>query len=641
MLTYAWLILLFPALGFLYSAFIGRKVNRESCGFVGSAAVGLSFAVGFGAFLEMLQLPPDARSVELNLWTWIAAGQFTVPFSLLVDPLSILMVLVVTGVGFLIHVYATGYMRGDQDYPRFFALMNLFVLAMLMLVLAGNFLLLVVGWGGVGFSSYALIAFWYQKPENAAAGTKAFVVNTIGDIGLLFAAILIFLNFGTLDYNGVFAQASQRLGVDSPMATAIALLLLLGAAAKSAQLPLHVWLPDAMAGPTPVSALIHAATMVTAGVYLIARAYPLYLLSPTAMMVVATVGAVTALFAATIGLVQPNIKRVLAYSTVSQLGYMFLAVGVGAFAAGMFHLVTHAFFKALLFMAAGGVIHALAGEEDLNRMGGLWRRLPTMYVGFLIGALALTGFPPLSGFFSKDEIIFAAFASERGSALLGTLALLSVALTGFYIFRAVFMAFHGESRVDHHVSEHLHKPGPDMAGPVAVLTLLAAFGGYIQFIGGPGAVEHFLAPVFDRYAQPVAMLPGAQSMQLPLMATSVLLGLVGIGIAFMMYVARPALPRQIGSVVPRLYQLLLNKYYVDELYAVLFLRPGRRLGEWLSGTLDGLFTDGIVQAATRAVEVGSVSLRRLQTGFVRDYALGILGGALALVVYLLMAGGAR
>lgn len=641
MLTYAWLILLFPALGFLYSAFIGRKVNRESCGLAGGAAVGLSFAVGFGAFLELLRLPVEARSVELNLWTWVAAGQFTVPFSLLVDPLSILMVLVVTGVGFLIHVYATGYMRGDPDYPRFFALMNLFVLAMLMLVLAGNFLLLVVGWGGVGFSSYALIAFWYQKPENAAAGTKAFVVNTIGDIGLLFAAILIFLSFGTLEYDAVFAQASQTLGVDSSMATAIALLLLLGAAAKSAQLPLHVWLPDAMAGPTPVSALIHAATMVTAGVYLIARAHPLFLLSPTAMMVVATIGAVTALFAATIGLVQPNIKRVLAYSTVSQLGYMFVAVGVGAFAAGMFHLITHAFFKALLFMAAGGVIHALAGEEDLNRMGGLWRRLPAMYAGFLIGALALAGFPLLSGFFSKDEIIFAAFASERGSVLLGALVLLSVALTGFYIFRAVFMAFHGESRVDRHVSEHLHKPGLDMAGPVLVLTLLAAFGGYIQFIGGPGAIEHFLAPVFDRYAHPVAMLPGAQSIQLPLMAASVLLGLAGIGVAFMMYVSRPALPRQVGSRFQELYRLLLNKYYVDELYAALILRPGCLLGGWLSGTLDGLFTDGIVQAAARLVDAGSVGLRRLQTGFVRDYALGILGGALALVVYLLMAGGAR
>ena len=641
MLSNAWLILLFPALGFLYSALVGRLVSRGSCGVIASGAVGLSFLVGLLALFEMLALPAESRAVELRLYTWIAAGELSVPFSLLVDPLSIVMVLVVTGVGSLIHVYATGYMAGDPGYARFFALMNLFVLAMLVLVLAGNFLLLVVGWGGVGFSSYALIAFWFQKPENAAAGTKAFVVNTIGDVGLLLGIFLIFVNFGRLDYTVVFSQASQRLDHDGPMVTAIVLLLLVGAAAKSAQLPLHVWLPDAMAGPTPVSALIHAATMVTAGVYLIARAHPLYQLSPTAMTVVATIGALSALFSATIGLVQPNIKKVLAYSTISQLGYMFLGVGVGAFAAGMFHLVTHAFFKALLFLAAGGVIHALAGEEDLRRMGGLRSSLPTIYWGFMIGALALAGFPLLSGFFSKDEIVYAAFASEHGSAVLGAIALATVALTGFYAFRALFMAFHGESRVDDHVAHHLHSPGASMVVPVILLAILSAVGGYLQFLAGPGTLERFLEPVFHRYAEPVHVVPGGEAMQRPLMVISVALGLLGIALAYVTYVASPRLAERVGSWYPGLYRLLLNRWYVDELYGLLVVRPTRRLGDFLSDAVDPAFTDEIVRGAARAVQTGSLGLRRLQTGFLRDYALGVLAGAVLVVAYLLQVGGIR
>ncbi|HEX9015020.1 MAG TPA: NADH-quinone oxidoreductase subunit L, partial [Chloroflexota bacterium] len=369
-MTNAWLILLFPLLGFLYSALIGRVLSRRSCGIVASLAVGASFVVGLMALSEMLALPPESRHSYTVLYTWIAAGNLTVPFSLLLDPLSMTMVLVVTGVGFLIHVYATGYMHGDTGYARFFAYMNLFVLAMLMLVLSGNFVQLVVGWGGVGFSSYALISFWFHESKNAAAGTKAFVVNSVGDIGLILAIFLIWVKVGRVDYPGVFEKISGGVAFNGQYVTIICLLLFVAAAAKSAQFPLHIWLPDAMAGPTPVSAHIHAATMVTAGVYLVARMHPIFLLSPTAMGVVAAIGAFTALFAATIGLVQPNIKRVLAYSTVSQLGYMFVAVGVGAFTAGMFHLVTHAFFKATLFLSAGSVIHALGGEENLDRMGG-------------------------------------------------------------------------------------------------------------------------------------------------------------------------------------------------------------------------------------------------------------------------------
>lgn len=639
MLTGAWLIPLFPLLGFLYSALVGRTVSHRSCGLVGSAVVGLSFLTGLGVLFDLLALPEKSRAVDLVLYTWIGAGDLAVPFSILVDPLSVLMVLVVTGVGFLIHVYATGYMHGDPGYGRFFAYMNLFVLSMLMLVLAGNFVLLIVGWGGVGFSSYALISFWFHDPKNAAAGTKALVMNTIGDVGLILAAILVFLNFGRVDYSGVFEHASDKLPFNGPLVTAIALLLLLGAAAKSAQLPLHTWLPDAMAGPTPVSALIHAATMVTAGVYLVSRMHPIFLLSPTAMAVVATIGAVGAVFAATIGLVQPNLKRVLAYSTVSQLGYMFLAVGVGAFTAGMFHLVTHAFFKATLFLAAGGVIHALGGEEDLRRMGGLRRVVPVMYWGFLIGALANVGFPLTSGFFSKDKILFGAFASERGSALLGGLALLSVVFTGFYVFRAFFMAFHGESRAEHGGHQHGHLPGASMSIPVALLAVLAALGGYLQFVAGPGSFERFLEPVFHHYAKPVELAHDAV-LQQSLMASSVTLGLLGIAAAFVMYVRDPRLPARLGGAVSWLYRLLLNKYYVDEIYDLLFVRSLRAIGGFLSGAFEPAATDGVVKGVTGTIRGASLVLRRAQTGFLRDYAVAILAGAVVIVAYVLQAGAA-
>ena len=639
MLTNAWLILLFPLLGFLYSSLVGRVVSRRSCGIVSSLAVGASFVAGLIALSEMLSLPVESRAVETQLYTWIAAGKLSVPFSILLDPLSMVMVLVITGVGFLIHVYATGYMHDDRGYARFFAYMNLFVLSMLMLVLAGNFVLLIVGWGGVGFSSYALISFWFHESKNAAAGTKAFVVNSVGDIGLLLATFLIFVKFGRLDYTGVFSRVSHDLAFDGSYVTAIALLLLVGAAAKSAQFPLHIWLPDAMAGPTPVSALIHAATMVTAGVYLIARMSPIFLMSPTAMTVVAAVGAFTALFAATIGLVQPNIKRVLAYSTVSQLGYMFLAVGVGAFTSGMFHLITHAFFKAVLFLSAGGVIHALGGEENLNKMGGLRKSLPVMYWSFLFGALANVGFPLTSGFFSKDEIIFSAFSSQRGNQLLGAMALLSVVFTGFYVFRAFFMTFHGESRFDPH--HHIHKPGAAMSIPVAVLGILAAVGGGLQYLAGPGTLDRFLEPVFTRYAKPVPVAPGAELIQEPLMFFSVILGLSGISVAFMMYVRYPRLAVEVGAWYPRLYRLLLNKYWVDEAYGLLIVRPALWTGRFFSNVFDPAVTDGVIGVFTGTIRAASLGLRKLQTGYVRDYALAVMAGAVVIVFYLIGVGGAR
>jgi len=481
-----WLALLLPLVGFVWCALFGRAWPRLA-GWIASSAIGLSFVAALSVLSGLLSLAPNDRVRVGDLYSWIVsgsgAGAVDVPIRVLVDPLSTLMLVVVTGVSFLIHVYATGYMRGDPGYGRFFAYMNLFVFSMLLLVLAGNFLLLMVGWGGVGLCSYLLIAFWFQVPANAAAGVKAFVVNAIGDAGLILASALILTTFNTLDYVTVFKSARTTLPVGSSVVLAITLLLLLAAVAKSAQLPLYVWLPDAMAGPTPVSALIHAATMVTAGVYLIARASPLFTLAPFTIELIGWIGAITALFAATIGLVKLNIKRVLAYSTVSQLGYMFLAVGVGGFTAGIFHLMTHAFFKALLFLAAGAVIHYLHGDEEMPRMGGLARRLPLVYATFLAGALAISGFPLLSGFFSKDEIIGLAFTSPLGNPALGVIALVTAALTAVYMFRLVFMTFHGKSRVAPEVLEHAHEPGSSMTVPLVVLSLLSVFGGYLEFPG--------------------------------------------------------------------------------------------------------------------------------------------------------------
>ncbi len=657
MLTNGWLILLFPLLGFLYSSLVGRVVSRRSCGVVASLAVGASFVVGLLALSEMLARPEEHRSIYTVLYTWIGAGNLSVPFSLLLDPLSMTMVLVITGVGFLIHVYATGYMHGDAGYARFFAYMNLFVLAMLVLVTSGNFVQLVVGWGGVGFSSYALISFWFHESKNAAAGTKAFVVNSVGDIGLLLAIFMIWVKLGRVDYPGVFEKAGTAFDLNGSYILTICLLLFVAAAAKSAQFPLHIWLPDAMAGPTPVSALIHAATMVTAGVYLISRMNPLYVMSPTAMSVVAGIGAFTALFAATIGLVQPNIKRVLAYSTVSQLGYMFLAVGVGAFGAGMFHLVTHAFFKATLFLSAGCVIHALGGEENLNKMGGLRKALPITYWAFLLGALANVGFPFTSGFFSKDEILFGAFATERASQVAGGMALLSVVFTGFYVFRAFFMAFHGSPRwsvaggsgalVTHHSSvithhsHEVHKPGIAMNLPVAILGLMALVGGGLQYIAGPESFGRFLEPVFKEYAKPVETVQGTEAIRDPLMFASVILGLTGIAVAYLMYVRRTALAAEIGAWYPKLYTLLLNKYYVDEAYGLLIVRPALWSGRLLSNLFDPAVTDGLIGLFTGTVRGLSAGLRTLQTGYLRDYALAIIAGAVVIVGYLMQTGGMR
>jgi NADH-quinone oxidoreductase subunit L len=628
------LVLALPVLGFLYCALIGWRLPRQLSGMVASAACGGAFVAALGVLLGLLALPTEERQVDLVLAPWINSGTFQAPFGFLVDPLSALMICVVTGVGFLIHVYATGYMRDhhghlDPGYNRFFAVMNLFVLAMLVLVLADNFVLLMMGWGGVGVCSYFLISFWFEKPENAAAGVKAFVVNAIGDVGLFLAAFTIFWTFGRVDYDGVFkaVQASQGAGSWNT----IALLLLIAAAAKSAQLPLHVWLPDAMAGPTPVSALIHAATMVTAGVYLIARAHPIFEHAPLVMTIVAVIGTITALFAATVALVQQNLKRVIAYSTLSQLGYMFAGVGIGAYGSSIFHLTTHAFFKACLFLAAGVVIHELSGEEDMRVMGGLRRRMPIVWGCFLLAAAANAGVPPTSGFFSKDEIVSAAFAADM--APIGAVLLVTSGLTGFYMFRALFLTFHGEPAPEQArlVDPHGHGPSGAMVIPVALLALLALVGG-LPYV----AIEGYLEPTFAHYGgHPVHGLGPLA----PIALATMLAGLIGIGLAWLFYIRDRSLPRRLGQSMGGVYELLRNGWYIDDLYRGALVVPGRVLAMALSGPVDTWVVDGAVRGVAATVRWVGAELGAIQTGFVRNYALAILAGVVVILGYMMRAGG--
>jgi NADH-quinone oxidoreductase subunit L len=632
MVSNVWLVLLFPLVGFLWCVFFGRLWPRLS-GWIAVLMVGLSFVSAVSVLVGVLALPANDRLRVGELYPWISSGAVSIPLNIFVDPLASVMIVVVTGVAFLIHVYATGYMSGDPGYGRFFAYMNLFVFSMLLLVLAGNFLLLMVGWAGVGLCSYLLIAFWFEKPEAAAAGVKAFVVNAIGDAGLILAVSLILITFKSLDYVTVFRVAKTTVTLGSGEITAITLLLLVAAVAKSAQLPLYVWLPDAMAGPTPVSALIHAATMVTAGVYLIARASPLFTLAPFTMTVIAWIGAITALFAATIGLVKPNIKRVLAYSTVSQLGYMFLAVGVSAFGAGIFHLMTHAFFKALLFLGAGAVIHALDGEEDMRNMGGLRTRMPLTYVTFLIAALAISGFPLLSGFYSKDEIISLAFTSPRGSVILGVIALFTAGLTAVYIFRVVFVTFHGKSRVSHHLSEHLHEPGMAMALPLVILAVLAAIGGYVQF-PGEGFVD-FLQPSFSTFGVTPAVEHG---LNVGLAAASIVLSVGGILIAYLIWGQSLVTAENLGKMFAPIRTVLLNDYGIDALYSMTIVALARGLGRLFADIFDGLILNGIIDSLAGLVSGLSVVIAKLETGYVRSYAVAVLAGAILIVAFMARGG---
>ena len=635
-LSLLWLVPLLPLIGAIVNGIAAGRLPRRVVSGIGVGSVGLSFLIAMGCLAELLALLPETRHVTQGLFTWIQSGDFHAEVRYALDPLGAVMMLVVTGVGFLIHVYSTGYMGHEKAYGRYFSYLNLFTFSMLTLVLADNFLLMFLGWEAVGLCSYLLIGFWYQRPSAAEAGKKAFIVNRIGDWGFLLGIFLIFVTFGSVDFATVFAQAPQRLAVGSAIATTIALLLFFGATGKSAQLPLYVWLPDAMEGPTPVSALIHAATMVTAGVYMVARCHVLYLLSPVALHVVAIVGVLTALFAATIGLAQNDIKRVLAYSTISQLGYMFLGCGVGAFASGIFHLMTHAFFKALLFLGAGSVIHALSGEQDLWKMGGLKSHLPKTHLTFLIATLAIAGVFPFAGFFSKDEILYQTWL--RGGPVLWCAGIIGAFLTAFYMFRLYFLTFHGPSRAPEDVKRHIHESPNSMTVPLMLLAALSAIGGFIQvpLIEGGQRLEAFLDPVF---ADAAALVPPAhaaapEGAEVLLMLISLAVALVGIFVAYRFYLADPGIPRRLAEQARGLYRLVFNKYWVDEAYESLVVQPIYRGSVSLWQKFDAAVIDGAVNGVGRQIERAAGLLREAQVGYVQVYALILTLGTVVVIGYL-------
>ncbi len=675
------LIPLFPFLGFLINACIGKRLSKSASGLVAVAVMVASFAVAVTSVIQLAGLPEESRAIVNRIFTWITAGSFTADFTLRLDPLSALMILVITGIGSLIHIYSTSYMHDepDSEYARYFSYLNLFASFMLILVLGSNFLVMFVGWEGVGLCSYLLIGFYYTKKSAADAGKKAFIVNRIGDFGFVLGVLMLFVKFGSVDFQEIAHQASMLspevvFGTVS-MAT---LLLFVGATGKSAQLPLYIWLPDAMEGPTPVSALIHAATMVTAGVYMIGRNAVLFSVAPDTLMVVAVVGAATAFFAGTIGLVQNDIKRVLAYSTVSQLGYMFLAMGVGAYTAGIFHLYTHAFFKALLFLGSGAVIHALSGEQDIRKMGGLKDKLPITYWTFLIGSLAIAGVPGLAGFFSKDEILFKTYAG--GHTLLWIVGMLTSLMTATYMFRLVFLTFWGESRTpaaahdahghghDAHGhgghGSHLHDAPKPMAFALIALTVGSVLAGYIGLphaLGGSNRLEKWLEPSLTaphvvasaaeatrsmeptEAAAPVVTEHGgageqaeSTSVELGLMGLSSVVALSGIGIAWFFFVADPRRAESVAQSFSGLRTVLLNKYYVDEAYDAAIVQPLKIMSErvlWKVVDANGI--DGAVNGAAESVGGLGELLRRLQTGSVRAYAASLLLGAVLVLGYYL------
>jgi len=648
-----WLIPAFPFFGMLVNGLLGRRQKPDWAGPVASLAMFGAFVVAVISFFQLTALEPEARHLTQTLYTWLSVGDFHLDISFLVDPLSAVMILVVTGVGFLIHVYSIGYMKGDAGVVRYFTQLNLFAFFMLILVLADSYLLMFVGWEGVGLCSYLLIGFWFEDIDKAKAGMKAFVVNRIGDFGFLLGMLLMFTTFGSLHYAVVFERAAA-FPIGSGVITAITLLLFVGACGKSAQIPLYVWLPDAMAGPTPVSALIHAATMVTAGVYMVARTNLLYALSPVSLSVVAAIGAATALFAATIGLTQFDIKKVLAYSTVSQLGYMFLACGVAAFGAGIFHLMTHAFFKALLFMGSGSIIHAMHHymhknhihkeplngidpAQDMRYMGGLKEHLPKTYWTFLIATLAIAGIPGLSGFFSKDEILWKAF--ESGHIVIWAVAALAAGLTAFYMFRLVYLTFYGDFR-SAQGQAHPHESPPVMTVPLIILAVFSVIGGWVgipHILGGGNQIEIWFEPVFE-HAQKIAAqtsehAAASGSPELMVMLLSIVIALFGIWLAYTFYRRRTDLPGKIAKAAGPVYDLVFNKYYMDEIYEASVVKPIRATSDFfLWRVFDVKFVDGSVNGIAKVIgSIGSAA-RRLQTGMVSNYALIFAAAVVVIVV---------
>jgi len=643
-----WLIPLLPLAGAAINGLLGKSFSRQAVTAVALAFCGAAFAMALWIAAQFSAL--NVPHVE-TLATWIRAGGFQANFAFYLDPLSLVMLLVVTGVGFLIHIYAVGYMWEEGGFYRFFAYLNLFMFFMLTLVLASNYLLMFIGWEGVGLASYLLIGFWFTKDSAAAAGKKAFIVNRIGDFGFLIALFLMIQHFGSLNFTQVFSRVSS-LGVEygTGLLTAIGLLLMVGAAGKSAQIPLYVWLPDAMEGPTPVSALIHAATMVTAGVYMVARSHVIFERAPVAMMVVAIVGTLTALFAATIGVCQTDIKKVLAYSTISQLGYMFMACGVGAFSMGIFHLMTHAFFKGLLFLAAGSVIHGVGGEQDMRRMGGLRTKIPWTFWTMTAATFAIAGFPPFAGFFSKDAILYRAFTSPYGSWVYWAIGVFTAFLTSFYMFRLWFLTFFGEYRGEepsghdqHSQASHghrgIHESPRVMLIPLVILAVLSVCGGWI----GSERFDKFLAPALHSGSATVetatpthAEEPASETL---LTGVSILAAFAGLGLAWLLYQRRPQLPQEISQALGGFYEAVLHKYYVDELYAVLFVKPlidGSTNLLWHG--IDRDVIDATLDNSADGARTVSDAARHMQSGNIRSYAGWVAAGAAAVIAYMVWMG---
>jgi NADH-quinone oxidoreductase subunit L len=623
-----WLIPLLPFAGFLINGLLGRRLPKWLVTIIALLAPLGSFVAvvgnAFGMFSDM-PMPASFPVVE-TFGQWINVGTLHIDFTFVLDQLSLVMLLVVTGVGFLIHIYSVGYMHDEEGYARYFAYLNLFLFFMTVLVLAGNALLMFVGWEGVGLASYLLIGFYFKKTSAADAGKKAFIVNRIGDFGFLIGMFLLLANIGTLTFSEIAAKLAANPGWQGGILTTIALCLLLGATGKSAQLPLYIWLPDAMEGPTPVSALIHAATMVTAGVYMIARTHVLFDHSPFALSIVAIIGAATALFAATIALVQNDIKRVLAYSTISQLGYMFLGCGVAAYSASIFHLMTHAFFKALLFLSAGAVIHAIGGEQDLRKMGGLWKKLPVTFAVTTVGVLAIAGIPPFAGFFSKDAILYAAYLHGGNGMILWTVGLITALLTSFYMFRLLYLAFLGKPRNQH---EHHHATPISMLGPLVILALLSICGGWI----GIARFSAFLAPSVGETA------PNAGNAHIELMMSIAAVGvaLAGWLVAHIFYSWQTERPAKLAAALPAGYKLLANKYYVDEFYSATIVKPLLAISKFLLGwVVDTAILGGTAWLIGGTATFSGALLQRWQSGNIRSYAAWLAAGAAAVILFVLV-----
>ena len=623
------LIPLLPLFGFLFISLFVNRISKPLASVIASGSVLISFLLAVITFIQLIGLPVDQRVIQVDLFNWISVADFSAKISFLIDPLSSLMLLIITGVGFLIHVYSIGYMHDDAGSNRFFSYLNLFVFFMLLLVMGSNYLLMFVGWEGVGLCSYLLIGFWFKNKDYTHAANKAFIMNRIGDLGLIVGVILIFIHFGSVEYSSVLDAVSKQGG--SEILTLITILLFVGAMGKSAQIPLYTWLPDAMAGPTPVSALIHAATMVTAGIYMVARNNILYTLSPISLNLVLIVGLITALFAATIALTQNDIKKVLAYSTVSQLGLMFVALGVGAYSTGIFHMTTHAFFKALLFLAAGSVIHGMQGEQDIRNMGGLRKYLPITFFVFFVGVLAISGIPPFAGFFSKDEILAKAF--EHSPVVYG-LALLTSLLTVFYMFRLLFLTFFGGTRATEEVKHHIHESPKSMTIPLIVLAILSLVGGWIgipEALRGSNQVGKFLDPVFASSQVLLSEHALSHSTEIILMSVVVVFTLALIGVAYSIYVSKNTIPQKENSILSPFHTLVYNKYYIDELYDSVIVKPLKKIAKVFYRLIEKSGIDFMVNTVGNSIVSGSKFARLLQAGDIAFYIFAMVIGIIVLI----------